>query len=668
MSASKARAHRRASVATLLAFGLILSGSSSRAGATCAGDCDNSNAVSLEELIVVLNLGLTSASSLPCSDADMDLDGKVTVDEVVATVRAASAGCPPPPEPIFPADYRLSFIEVRSCRIGNEHDGHAIRVLANPIAAAAYLAEQNPLPPGSIVVKEEFEGTSCSDGNNLARWSVMRKETAGFDSVDGDWHWQRLRTDGSLFIDGKATCVGCHRVPACRSRDYMCTEPLLPATPSLVFEELPATLWAIAGTSPSDVYAVGGDPASDDFGPYVLSYDGTRWVRLRSPVTDVALRWISVAPIDGAFYMAGDDGVILQFDLTSRTFTRHVTPGGATLFGIWGIRADRLWAVGADPNSASEDEAGVLWSYDGVAWKAEDLSVLRPQGVPSLFKVWGRGEGEVYVVGQRGLILRYDGNTWTEIPSGTERPLFTVHGNSRDVVAVGGFGTGVIVEQAGAEFVDRTAPGANQLNGVFLPEEGGGVAVGNDGAYAARTRSGWEVQAPADTVFGFHAVWVDPEGGVWAAGGDLSTDLKHGLVAYAGSRTISGQIVDIDPCAFEAMSGATTVSFTEQIAPLFAQTGCTAAGCHVGPQNLAASRYSMSMRGGLFKQGVLAKALDLCPLVPGDPGASFLLEKLEPIQRQNAGVRMPTGSGSMPLSEDEIGLIRTWILEGAQDN
>ncbi len=638
------------------------------ASAACPGDCNNDGRVAVDELRAAMQAALAGASSLGCLNADSNLDNRIHVEEVVAAVASAASGCPPPPQPIFPSNYRDSFVEVRSCRIGNEHDGYAIRVLANPIAAQAYLDESKPLPVGSIVLKEEFVGTDCRDDSKLFRWSVMRKEEAGFDPVDADWHWQRARVDGSLLIDGKGTCISCHRAPVCTARDYMCTEPLQPPTPRLVFEELPATLWAISGTSASDVYAVGGDPESDDFGPYVLHYDGNRWQRLRTPITGAALRWISVTPIDGSFYMAGDNGVVLLLNLNSRQFVQQTTPSDATLFGIWGSSANDVWAVGGARDSTSADQGGVLWHYDGTAWAEVDLSALRPQGVPTLFKVWGRSSSDVYVVGQRGIILHYDGTAWREMDSPTQRPLITIHGNSRSVSAVGGFESGVIIEQDGDSFVDRTPPAVNQLNGVFLPEEGGGVAVGNEGAYASRARQGWEVQASTDTVFGFHAAWVDDEGGLWVAGGDLNTDLKHGLVGYAGSRSISGQIVDIDPCVFSPGSGATTVSFAEDIAPLFLEGGCRAAGCHTGPQNLAASRYAMTTYAGLFKAGALAKSLKVCPIVPGDADASFLVEKLRPITRPNAGVQMPIGAGSMPFSEEEVGRVRTWILEGAQDN
>lgn len=141
----------------------------------------------------------------------------------------ALGGCPSGPqnqgaEPIFPANYRATYTLVRDCRNSIEH-GATIRVWVNPIGAQAYLADENPLPVGTIVVKEEFVGVDCSDDNELEFWSAMRKEAAGFDSQDADWRWQEVGADRKVRLDDKSTCIDCHRDPDCIARDYMCTVP-----------------------------------------------------------------------------------------------------------------------------------------------------------------------------------------------------------------------------------------------------------------------------------------------------------------------------------------------------------------------------------------------------------------------------------------------------------
>jgi len=638
---------------------LVAVASSTAATMSCPGDCDATQRIEMVDLLRGIDIALGKAGVNTCSSFDIDQSGAVEIDDLIAVCDRAGQGCPQI-DLIFPADYRASFTEVRTCRIGLEHDSYRVRAWANEMAVQPYLDHQNPLPEGSIVIKEEFDGNDCSDDSKLVRWSVMRKEAPGFDPVDADWHWQRVRRDGSVIADGKATCVGCHRVPACLARDYMCLEPGPAPAPKLVLQDLPAALLSVTGTSASDVYAVGADPPNDNFGPYFLHFDGNRWQRLNTGATGT-LWWVSVTPIDGSLYMAGENGLILQFDLTTRQFTRHVTPGTPTIFGIWGTRADSIWAVGGDRN-ASDDSNGFIWHYDGTTWKAEDLSGIDPNGIPLRFKVWGRADDDVYAVGQRGMILHYDGTGWAQITSNSIRPLITVHGNATETVAVGGFGDGVVLERVGNEFVNRTPRGSKQLSGVFLNAQGGGVSVGNEGEVQRRTNMGWEIQTPANTVWDFHGVWVDPEGGFWATGGDLIGDLDRGILAYSGPRTIPSTVVDIDPCPPGDFTGPTTVSFSSQISPLLNQAGCKGVTCHVGP--FPASSYSQARYDLMFRQGVSAKILNACPIVPGDPDASFLVEKLGANPR--LGLQMPA-AGS-PLTEPEIDLIRTWILEGARNN
>jgi hypothetical protein len=111
------------------------------------------------------------------------------------------------------------------------------------------------------------------------------------------------------------------------------------------------------------------------------------------------------------------------------TAARHSDPGDATLFGVWGSDARHIWAVGG--NLADEDRGGVVWFYDGTTWVEDDEAAkLLPDGLPTMYKVWGRNENDVYVVGRHGVILHFDGIRWSRQDSASPRPLFTVHGNA----------------------------------------------------------------------------------------------------------------------------------------------------------------------------------------------------------------------------------------------
>jgi len=646
---------RPAPIRSILVAGaalLALAGAADRATAACPGDCDEVGEVTLENVVLAVRIALGEVARGECLAADRDGDGAVSVDELVAAVDALRDACPI--EPIFPANYRETYTEVRNCRPSVEHGGVSVRVLASPLAAQPYLEEQNPLPLGSVVVKEEFDGPECDDAD-LIRWRVMRKESPGFDSEHGDWHWQWVEADRSVLFDDKATCIGCHVRSECVARDYMCTvagdAELLP-----VLQSLPAALLSVSGTGPDDVWAVGADPAADQRGPLVLHYDGGKWQRLDSRATG-DLWWVSVEPIAGSFYMSGEGGLILKADAETRSITRVDTPTDALLYGVWGSAANDLWAVGGDA-----EDAGVVLHDDGSGFAVQDLSGVVSGGLPTLFKVWGRSASEVYAVGLRGTILRWSGSAWSQVQSNSTRPLFTVHGNQSQVFAVGGFIDGAILELVGDAFEDRTPANAPQLNGVFAPAQGLPAAAGRELSLARRTAAGWSVeQRQEGSILDFHATWVDPEGGVWAVGGDLS-DLTQGRLHYAGSRIISSVIEQPPRCPTGGAGGGGTVSYAADVRPLLQQSGCLDTGCHGGA--FPSSGYSVGTYESTFVQGIEARALDACPVTPGDPDASFLVEKLLPSPR--LGSRMP--SSRPPLSDQQIDLIRTWISEGAHDN
>lgn len=315
--------------------------------------------------------------------------------------------------------------------------------------------------------------------------------------------------------------------------------PPVGATWQTVFEQLPSGLLAVSGTGPESVYVVGTD-VGDGNGPMFAHYDGEAWHRLNTGTTG-DLWWICAAPIDGAFYLSGENGTIIRFDPQTRTVEPQVTPGTQTIFGIWGSASDNIWAVGGLLDN--QQFGGTIWHFDGATWSEHDLSALFPGGYATVLKVWGRSQDEVYAVGAAGLILRFDGSEWTQVDNGTATnpPFFSVYGNADTVVVVGGFNAGFILEGSNSGFSNLADPGTIQMNGVFLSEDGWGAAVGRELGVAFRTASGWEVQDTSLPVnLDFHANWIDSEGGIWAVGGNLISDpIDQGVLVYYGSRSIS---------------------------------------------------------------------------------------------------------------------------------
>jgi hypothetical protein len=108
--------------------------------------------------------------------------------------------------------------------------------------------------------------------------------------------------------------------------------------------------------------------------------------------------------------------------------------------------------------------------------------------------------------------------------------------------------------------------------------------------------------------------------------------------------------------------GPTTVSYTRDIVPLFTRTGCMNISCHGG--TFPTSGYDLRTYVSTFGPGAEALSLHACNVVPGAPDQSYLIEKLGPSPR--LGVQMP--DALPPLAASDLNLIRTWILEGAQND
>jgi hypothetical protein len=301
-----------------------------------------------------------------------------------------------------------------------------------------------------------------------------------------------------------------------------------------VQSDLPGALLSIWGTSATDVYTVGAD-ANDGTGPQALHFDGTRWTRIDTGAGRGSLWWVQGVSATQV-YMVGSEGTVLRYDPTRGTTEHMTTPSRApTLFGVWGATPSDVWAVGG----STDGNTGALWHYDGTAWTAQ----AAPGGLNDRtiwYKVYGSAANDVSVCGTNGALLHWDGTAWSQqaVPEAGRGPLFTVHGRAGQRFAVGGNVSGIVLESDSATAPWRavsveTAP---RLSGVFVPESGSALAVGNGGALFQRRGGSWrQVARPPRTQLDFHAVWVDPTGAVWTVGGELQTSaLARGVIYRFG--------------------------------------------------------------------------------------------------------------------------------------
>jgi len=101
---------------------------------------------------------------------------------------------------------------------GRSPHGKFVRILANDLALQS-LGQGKPLPPGSMIVKENFDG----DQKTLLAVTPMYR-VQGYNPEGGDWFWAKYGPQGQVQAEGKLNgCLNCHA--SAKDRDWVFTRP-----------------------------------------------------------------------------------------------------------------------------------------------------------------------------------------------------------------------------------------------------------------------------------------------------------------------------------------------------------------------------------------------------------------------------------------------------------
>jgi hypothetical protein len=229
--------------------------------------------------------------------------------------------------------------------------------------------------------------------------------------------------------------------------------------------------------------------------------------------------------------------------------TGAAAPSDDTLQGIWGSTSSNVFIVG---------DSGTIVRYDGILWSTMSSGITRN------FKgVWGNGDNytagnRVYAVGERRNVRMYDGTSWTSIDSGTSSSptLYGVWGTGSnyaggDRLYVAGTG-GTIRSWNNSTWSAMTSGTTQDLRGIW---GSGRDWAGGNRVYAVGTRG-----TSAGTILQYNgSAWGAMSGvprvhlyGVWGSGTNWAANDR----VYAVGA--SGTILSYNGTSWSTMGSGTT--------------------------------------------------------------------------------------------------------------
>lgn len=187
----------------------------------------------------------------------------------------------------------------------------------------------------------------------------------------------------------------------------------------------------IWGSSPTDVYVVGFDPTFHTGTSTILHYNGSSWSEMSTDTIIRSPEGLDIPGISSTDPVPGNGTVYIK------------SLAGLSISGVWCSSSSNVFVVGSKLTESRGIQEGVILHYDGNSWSATVIdTALR------INAVWGSSPSDVYAAGTvlgdkvfNGVILHYNGDSWSEF-SRAERGINSIWGSSyANVFAVGEEGT-----------------------------------------------------------------------------------------------------------------------------------------------------------------------------------------------------------------------------------
>ncbi|GEM_PF-6515193 len=257
-----------------------------------------------------------------------------------------------------------------------------------------------------------------------------------------------------------------------------------------------ATLLRVWGSSASDVYVIA-------MPTEIRHFDGNLWSTVSYPGSTPELFDVWGSGLDNVWVTGsshiGHTASIIHFD--GQTWTHEESPGdNRHLGGVWGASATEVFAVGGSGFPGGTD--GVMVHYDGSSWSSI------ASGFDQQTDVWGTSADNVVAVGELGWSVRWNGSTWDALNTGTSDWLLGVWlASTGEAFAAGQNGT--LLTLVGSDWQPMDSGVGVHLRAVSGRSASDVYAVGHTGTILHYDGSSWTPQESGTTKDLMH-IWVSP--------------------------------------------------------------------------------------------------------------------------------------------------------------
>lgn len=180
--------------------------------------------------------------------------------------------------------------------------------------------------------------------------------------------------------------------------------------------------------------------------------------------------------------------------------------GNKTVTAVFGLATSEIWVVGLN---------GLVLRWNGVSWTDRSL-----QANKEIHAVWAGSPTDVWVAGAAGALFHWYGPAWQDESQSGQMNFNGVWGVSGGPLFVVGDNGKILTRSPSGVFVTSN-PTTERLNGVDGRSGSNVWAVGDNGTILRFDGTSWEGE-PSPTSLDLRGVWASGSGSVLAVGGGFS--------------------------------------------------------------------------------------------------------------------------------------------------